>query len=45
MFHNKLRFNKQVDRNTPITDYVYDLTARLDIFLNDVFSILGLDFL
>jgi hypothetical protein len=43
MFHNKLRFNKQVDRNTPITDY--DLTARLDIFLNDVFSILGLDFL
>jgi hypothetical protein len=45
MFHIKLRFNKQVSRNTPITDYVYDLTARLDIFLNDVFSILSLDFL
>jgi len=45
MFHINLRFKKQVDKNSPITDYVYDLTARLDIFLNDVFSILCLNFL
>jgi hypothetical protein len=44
MIHIKLRFNKQVDKYTPITDNVYDLTARLDIFLNDAFSILGLYF-